>query len=463
MLRRSAVIVLCLILFQSCLTYYQRNLQYHEYFASHQYGKANESLDKNKYIQKSKNELLFLLEKGVTLQMMGKFEESNKFFEEAYIFVEDFQHSLGRDALSLITSDMARNYAGEDFERIFIHYYKAINFIMLGDLDAAMVEARRVNIKLNEINDKYKSEAKYKRDAFAHVLMGLLYEASGDENNAFIAYRNAYEIYDEDYNKFFNMGPPRQLKKDLIRLANLNGFYDSQEFYEKKFEMKYKNEERHDKELVYIWHNGLGPVKDEWSINFVIIRGTGGMVVFSNKELGLTFTFHTRSTDEYNSLGDLKVVRVAFPKYSTRKGIYTGGIVKKDSVEYKLELLENVNEIAIKSLRDRMFRELSKTLLRTALKQAAEQAARKEDEGLGAVVSVINAATEKADTRNWQTLPARIYYTRIPMDEDTATVDLITLKGAHRAIDNSTEEYVSKRLAFRFWPSITRESLILKQ
>lgn len=453
---------ICLLLLQSCLTFYERNLIFHEQFAKHQYKEANATLDKNKYIQKEKNRLLYLLDKGVVLQMMGQYEESNKFFEEAYIFIEDFQRNFGREALSLITSDMVRDYGGEDFEKVFVHYYKAMNYIMLDQLEEAMVEARRINIKLNEINDKYKSDNKYKRDAFAHVLIGLLYEASGDENNAFIAYRNAYEIYEEDYSKFFAISAPDQLKKDLIKMAAKNGFYDSQEFYEKKFKMSYDEMPSHDKELAFIWHNGLGPIKDEWSINFIVIRGQGGLVVFENKDLGLSFSFYMRSDDEKSSLGDLKVVRVAFPKYTVRKDVFSNATVNSMGKDYKFEKLEDINEIAIKTLNDRMIRELSKTLLRTALKQAAEYAARQDNENLGALVSVFNAVTEKADTRNWQTLPAKIYYSRIPLQSDTMKMEIITYKNNTRLVDGNIEAIAKRKLNFQLYHSVAAESMLTR-
>ena len=458
MFRRSFAILVLLVLFESCLTYYQRNLIFHEQFAIGNYSKANELLDKNTYIQKARNKLLYLFDKGVTLMMMGDYEESNKILEEAYIFIDDFQRNLGREALSLVTNEMMRDYGGEDFERVFIHYYKALNYIMLDQLDEALVEVRRINIKLNEITDKYKSENKYKRDAFANVLMGLIYEAAGDENNAFIAYRNAYEIYEEDYSEFFGFGAPEQLKKDLIRTAAKNGFYDSQGFYEAKFKITYNEIEKPEREMVIFWHNGLGPVKDEWSINFVLVRGRGGLVMFENKELGLSFNFYTRSQDEYNSLADLKVIRVAFPKYTVRKQVYTRAFIYSEGREYPFQLLEDVDEIAIKSLRDRMLRELSKTLLRVALKQAAEQAARKNNEGMGAAVSVLNAVTEKADTRNWQTLPAKIYYARLPV-KDSTEVNLVAFKGDAKLIEAQPILRKGKKIGFGLYHSVSRESL----
>lgn len=462
MLRRALSVAILLLLLQSCLTFYQRNLIFHEQFAKRDYSAAIESLEKNKFIQKEKNRLLYMLDKGVVLQMMGNYEESNKIFEEAYIFVDDFQRNVGREALALVSSDMARDYGGEDFEKIFIHYYKAMNFIMMNQYDEAMIEARRINIKLNEINDKYKSDSKYKRDAFAHVLMGLLYEAAGDENNAFIAYRNAYDIYSEDYERFFNIKAPNQLKKDLIRTAAMNGFYDFQVTYEKQFDIKLADIEKSKRELILIWHNGLGPVKDEWSINFVVIKGAGGLVLFENKEFNLSFTFYMRSEDEQASLGDLKVVRVAFPKYSVRNDVFSRAIVKSPNGDHQIELLEDINEIAIKSLHDRMVRELSKTLLRTALKQVAEAAARQENEGLGAAMSILNAVTEKADTRNWQTLPAKISYSRIPLENDSSQLELVVFRGNQQLVGEQFSVSSKNRISFKLSHSVAAESMLMR-
>ena len=461
MKRRILFSIFIIVFLQSCLTYYEKNLVFHQEFARRDYVKADNILDRNKFLQKKRNQLLYFLDKGIVTQLMGEFEKSNEYFEQAYIYVEDFERNYGQEAVALLTNDMMRQYGGEDFEKIFIHYYKAINYIKLNELDEAMVECRRMNIRLTEISDKYKSEKKYKRDAFAHTLMGLLYEASGDENNAFIAYRNAYEIYTTDYKSFFNSTVPLQLKKDLVRLAGLNGFTEEQEEYEKLFQLKYdRHEKRPKNELVVFWHNGFGPVKAEWSINFVVVKGQGGYVSFVNKEMGLDFGFYMRSGDDQASLNDLRIVRVAFPKYEIRKGGLTGGSVTYDGQEYNLELLEDINKIAIKSLDDRMTREMSKALLRVALKQAAAAAARKENEGLATAITVFNAVSEKADTRNWQTLPAQIHYARIPMNADTNEIVYKMYRGKQLFDKIESTIRTNGKMKFVFHLTVPPESLL---
>ena len=400
-----------------CATYYDKNIEFQEHFVLGEFAQAAKILDKNKGEAKGRDRLLYFLQQGVVLQLQGSFEESNKYFEDAYLFTEDLQKNYATEAISLLTNPMVKPYRGEDFEAVLIHYYKALNYLRSNQTENALVECRRVNNKLNQINDRYaKRKNRYKRDAFAYNLMGIIFDAVGDHNNAFISYRNALETYQEDYWPLFNVEAPQQLKKDLLRTAYLNGFGDELARYEKAFGFGYVDQKDDGGELIFFWHNGLGPVKAEWSISFFIVNGQGGLVTFVSEEHGLALPFFLGGgSNQSTTLGDLKFVRMAFPRYSERKPYYRTAHVSLGDIEYPLELAQNVNEIAFKTLEDRMVRELSESLLRLAAKQAAEQAVRNQNQGLGALLSIANAISEKADTRNWQTLPYSISYVRVPL------------------------------------------------
>ena len=60
--------------------------------------------------------------------------------------------------------------------------------------------------------------AGYRADGFARYLSGILYEAAGDLNNAFIAYRNAYEAYDA-MRGWAHTPPPAALPDDDFKAA----------------------------------------------------------------------------------------------------------------------------------------------------------------------------------------------------------------------------------------------------
>ncbi|MFH1007922.1 MAG: hypothetical protein V1800_10550 [Candidatus Latescibacterota bacterium] len=456
-----------LLLSLGCATYYTQSIKFQEHFVRGELEQAAKVLDKNKRAAKDKNRLLYFLQKGVVLQMLGKFEESNRFFEEAYLFAEDIQKNYAAEAFGLLSNPAVMPYKGEDFERVQIHYYKALNCLKLGQFEEALVECRRIDIKLNSLNDKYSNRKnRYKTDAFALNLMGMIFEASGDHNSAFISYRNAYEAYEKEYKPSFGVETPLQLKKDLLRSAYLNGFTEELDRYETLFGLKYVPPVGEGGHLVFFWHNGLGPVKDEWSINFFLVRGKGGLVTFANEELGLSFPFllDGGSGKTSTELGDLKFIRAAFPKYLERKPYFRSAEVVVSGETYPLEFAQNINEIALKTLEDRMVRELSHSLLRLAVKQASEQAVRKKNENLGALLSVANAISEKTDTRNWQTLPYSISYARFPLPVgERCSIELRTYSPRKSRASSVTFQVEGEPGETLFWVYHTLESLPLER
>lgn len=429
-------ICLLLIVFSvaSCATYYEKNLALMQAVYQGNLEVAEKLLQDPKLEKKKKDILLYYFNKGTVLWMNNKPQESNKYFRLADYYIEDYQKNYAAKLLTFISNPKVEPYGGETFEQILVHYYTALNYAQLGDLDGALVEAKRMLLKTQKISDSYAGKNKYKRDAFAHNLLGIIYDAQKDYNNAFIAYRNAYEVYKEDYQTLLGTPIPTQLKSDIIRTAALIGFYEEQRQFEAEFNMKYVKENvQSDGSLVFFWNNGFGPVKDEWSINFTIIPGGNGWVNFVNLDLGLNFPFYTGDSKQSESLSSLKFIRVAFPKYVSRNPRFTKATISVDSlnIHSALHLAEDVNAIAYRSLEDRMMKEMGEALLRLALKQVAEEAVRKQNQGLGMALSIVNAVSEQADTRNWQLLPYSINYTRITLPPGEHKVKLITSGNAN--------------------------------
>ncbi|MEM9025019.1 MAG: hypothetical protein AAGB22_14835, partial [Bacteroidota bacterium] len=280
-----------------------------------------------------------------------------------------------------------------------------------------------------QLNDKYDERSnRYRDDAFAHIMMGMIFEANREYNQAFVAYRNAVNLYINDSSGYyFGTRIPEQLKQDVMRAAHLTGLQAEVRYYEKQFGINYTHREHPNGELLFFWHNGMGPVKSEWSINFAAVKGEGGVVTFVNEEYDLSFPFFLPDDDDRGSdLNDLRVLRVAFPKYAERKKVYTAGALHINGTTIPLEEAENINEIAFRTLQDRFLREMGTSLLRLALKKASEIKLRGESETLGTLATVVNAVTEKADTRNWQTLPYSIHYARVPLQAGANTVELVS-------------------------------------
>jgi len=405
------------LLASSCATYYQKHYDFNSEFEQGDLPGALEVLQNKKSLAKSKSKFLYFVNNGLLLSILGKYEASNDYFEKGYLFGEDYRVNYFHEATGYLTNPNVSVYRGEDHEHLMLLYFKAINYLKMGKHEEALVECRRLNIRLNQLSDKYNSDRKYKRDAFIHNLMGIIYQSAGDYNNAFVAYRNALEIYEDDYRELFSLSVPLQLKKDLMNTAWWTGFIEEFREYQDRFAMPDYVPQKPEAELVFFWHNGLSPVKSEWNINFVLDHRSNNMVVFTNEQLGVTFPFHVDEEKEESDLRKLEILRVAFPKYEERREYYESAFLETDSVQVPLELSEDISSIAFHSLRERMVLEFSKGLLRAALKKAMELSIQKEDEGFAELIGVLNALTEKADTRNWQTLPHSIYYARVPLRE----------------------------------------------
>jgi len=423
---RRVIIILSLLVASSCATYYQANYNFNQEFESGNLDKAWETLQANSSEAKGKKEFLYFVNNGLVLSMIGRYEESNAYFEKAFLFGEDYRINYLNEAASYLTNPNFTSYKGEDHEHLMLLYYKAINYLKMGKTDEALVECRRLNIRLQQLTDRYHSEEKYQRDAFVHTLMGIIYEVDKDYNNAFIAYRNAIEIYENDYERMFQVSAPQQLKEDLLRTAVLSGMPSEFESYKAEFGMEnYVYRSPAGGEVIYFWHDGLSPVKTEWAVSFMVSR-SNNFVFFTNRELGFTFPFNIDgySDQDRKSLASLEFFRVVFPRYIERPAYYTEATLETDGKTYRLQLLEDVNKVAFKCLQERMGLEFSKALIRVALKKAMEHSLKKEDKTMGAVLGLINAVTEKADTRNWQTLPHSIYYSRVPIPEGTSTITL---------------------------------------
>lgn len=407
----AAAIIMVL---SACTTYYQKSYDLMQAVYNGNLNQAENLMKDKKWQKPKRNILLFYLNKGTVLWMNGKNAESNLYFKQADYFVEDFRKNYAESFVSLFTNPNFTTYNGETFEQILIHYYSTMNFVQMGDYDNALVACKRMIESSQRVNDLYKNKNKYRRDAFAHNLLGMIYDAQKDYNSAFIAYRNAYNIYKEDYVTQLGTEIPLQLKKDILRTAQLIHFSEELSQYETEFNMKAQPVPEGTAPLVFFWNNGLGPVKDENSINFAIVPLQNGWVDFVNADLGLHFPFYVGSEDEKKSLSRLKVVRVAWPKYLTRVPLYNKAqIVDSLNNRSDLCLAEDINAIAYKSLDDRMLKEIGEAVLRLALKQAAEQVARNQNEGAGLALNLLNTFTEQADTRNWQLLPYSINYTRM--------------------------------------------------
>lgn len=408
------------LILSGCATYSSSFSVIENNIALRQYDVALQDIEKQ---SSSKTEqVLYLLNKGMVLRMKRDFAGSNLAFETAKAEMERlYAASVSENALSFIVNDATVSYAGDDYEQVLVHLYMALNYLELGQPDAARVEALQVDVKLREIGEKA-PENKFTEDAFSRYLTGLIYEDRGEWSDAMISYRQAYEAY-KNYQRDYSMSMPTMLKYDLLRLAKRQGLKDEFAKFKKEFGIEQSPVPANmpeEGELVFVLNNGLVPIKREKSIN---------------------------SLDPASGT----MVRIALPYYESRVNDVAAARIIVADKQAPAELMEDVESIAKSSLDTHMPAIIARSVARAVVKVAASKGARHAVNNgnnndaamaglLGAMaVQVAAFATERADTRSWLTLPANIHLARLSLPPGSYNVRVELLGASEEVMD--TRDY----------------------
>lgn len=406
-------IVATIVLSSSCATYYQKIITFNKNFENQDYESAKAYLDNNpKLGQKRNTAVLYDLNLATVCHLTGDYERSIELFNKADNYYETYSTNWGLEAVALLANPNVTPYKLENFEPVMIHFYQALNYIAINNYDEALVECRRMNEVLNNLSDlfrKLNNARHYSQDAFGHYVMGILYETMNDNNNAFIAYRNAYNIYSTDYAPMYGIEPPYDLKQALIRTAKATGFSSEVSQYEKEFGMTTNPLSSDNGRVVLFVLDNLAPIKDQHSITFTNAGYSAGMLNFTcdYEEFNNIYIPYELDND---SIDRLNIVHITLPRYKSRypQCLNTAPSMLIDNQFSSINVAENIDQIARQSLHDRIWTELGKSILRVAAKQIASAKIAKQNSGLGALFEIGSAIAERADTRHWQSLPGRV-------------------------------------------------------
>lgn len=346
-----------------CATYQTKVQQYHSHLRSRQFSLAADDV-KEKAFTDSDDQIVYLFEYGVALQLAGQFEESNKAFlkAEELTEVKDY-HSLSRITGSFLLNEGLVQYKGEDYEKVLINAMLAINFLMLGENEAAMVEVRKLNDKLYKY--RYEAKRKYEQNPFAFYLSALIREDQKDWDGAYIDFEKAYELNPElDF-----------LQQDLIRSAHRAQRLDAKKKWLEKFKIKEDQSWRKKNfgELVLIYQQGWGPEK--------------------------------RPHPSFPRVPKL------YPKAS--QTVFAEMALTSSNQKQKSQIVSNVQEVAIKTLDDQYAQLISKRVAGLAAKAVVSDQIRQKNQLLGDLVWIGMNLADQADLRQWTSLPQTFQVTKM--------------------------------------------------
>lgn len=435
---KFALISLTAVAMSGCGSYYDKTLVFNNKYEQGEYADARSYLESQKKLKNGKARVLYDLNFATASFMLDDTQASIEHFAEADRYAEDFSKNYAYEALALVSNPTVRPYELEYFENVLIHFYQALNYIKLSDFEGALVECRRMNLVLDELHDAFRRHdgRRYSRDAFGHLLMAVVYEMTGKDNDAFIAYRNALEIYESDYQPMYGTQIPQCLKRGIIRSAYRTGFAQEGRKYEKKFGITYETSKGKGRLIAFLL-DGMSPVKGEVPVDFVKTNGVGFASFSSqNSDFLVPIFWGDCSQSERSALSDFSYIRLTLPQYQDR-GVRCPGNLKINGIECGADVVENVSKIAHQSLKDRMWRELGKAILRAATKEALHQAAAKQNDYIGLLVNIANAVTDKADTRCWMSLPSVIRMVDVELTEGSYEIDYPTCTTENVTVDIS--------------------------
>ena len=95
-------------------------------------------------IYKEEDRVMYWLNLGAVQHYAADYKASQSNLEKAEQSMQDlWTKSISQEASKFLVSESIQDYPGEDFEKILLYFYTALNKVFEGNMQDALVEARR--------------------------------------------------------------------------------------------------------------------------------------------------------------------------------------------------------------------------------------------------------------------------------------------------------------------------------
>jgi uncharacterized protein len=313
----------------------------------------------------SRDRLLYFMDRGLILHHLGMYEESTHSLLSAVGLMEEQDRiSIGQQVTSLVTTEWATDYKGEYAERLLVHTYLIMNYLIMGLYDDALVESKQAL----KIYDRYPEACR--EDYFTRTLIAQCFEMSGDFNGAYIEYKKLVQA----------MPDPSPVAPKLYAIGKQLGFDDEIESYS-QYAPDAQAEAvggQNTSELIVFVSQGLSPIKIPQNI---VLPPS---------------------------------IRFSFSTYSDRSHYYNPPEIRMSSEAGKVRMVTtDVGQVLKDSLQERLTQIIVKETARVAAKEAIAQSVKDDDAEI--LVRAVLFLLEQPDTRCWETLPGYLTMIRIPV------------------------------------------------
>ncbi len=392
-----------------------------------------------------KNKVLVLLERATLLQALGEYELAARDMSVVDQRLEWLDIG-GSDAAALakfVYSDDAGNYRAPAHERLMLNALNIVNYLAIGRLDGARVEARRFHLMERYFIDENDRAVLPGILSFGNYLAGATYEASRD-------YENAVRFYARSWMYGMRSTDLRDRLTDLVRVTGYSGndlpererveaLISSAKSQPSMRPSDYRTVHQSGDVLVLV-QTGMVPYRRAHRVPIA------QALVYSSAAYGSASYYYLSDQDQHQaaSLAARGLLTwVNFPELTTDGLPYGGnGQLRIDGRLMAPALRTNVSEQIVMSWMEKvptlMAAAISRMIVRavagtasTVAANAGSRAAGGSD-GTAAILGLLAgvlvegsmAAADTPDTRSWTMLPAHIAISRVKLESGTHDVAL---------------------------------------
>ncbi|HYV50890.1 MAG TPA: hypothetical protein VE910_03225 [Dongiaceae bacterium] len=380
-----------------------------------QYDAALKSLDAF-----PKNDVSSLLDRALLLQAQGKLDESNRAFDTAELRIADlYTRSLSREALSLITNDRALEYRAAAYEHVYIAYFRSWNYLDRNDVEGTLVEARRINQRLDFLAASCPEEdGTCGNDVFLRYWSGLLFEWGHEPNDAYVCYKKAHEALRSE-GEFHPELAPADLGERLVDLAGRMGWKDEAKFYAGLYGLdpQPKPASRLGT-VVWVWENGFVGRREQATTILPILKGETEEI--RKDQATWSQALANRKGMNYDGVEVDYLLRISLPIFVDVPPRAGSADFETDQVCVHAQTLAPLSGMAQNALDRAMGGIVLRATARGLAKYLAKKTADKEvGKDAGTLVNLLGLALEQSDTRSWRSLPHEIGVAVLPVEPGT--------------------------------------------
>jgi hypothetical protein len=400
-----------------CATYADRTAHGRSAVAAASYDEAIDAFnaelgvgDRDELPTKSGSEsALVLLERGMVSQAQGYYESSARDLGESdqRLEVLDITTNVGGELGKYLYSDSAADYRATPVEKLALNTMNMLNYLALGDLAGARVEAKRFTVMRDYLDENHPDESHGVAGAY---LAGFVFERLGDANEALRYYDEALAAGD-----IVHLAPA------IHRLAQLNSYRGSHlSAFLERHPMSGDVPRRLPKELLTVVSLGRVPSKRAERIPIGAAVGIAGAEISGDEDF----------------FGYAVMKFVVYPELEPTVPHFTGAAVTIDGQATSLELASDFAHEFTREYENAKPKIIAAAISRMIARAAAAEGAReagKQTSGDAALIGWIAAlvteaalvAIDKPDTRSWSLLPGQIYVSRTVLETGIHDIEIV--------------------------------------